>query len=177
MKQGSKAIRYGQLGHWKNTSSRVGAIFGKMTSGNTNLPLQVEAPESDRRPPDTSEALSKLNKERIHSKWGRSEREKKPLVQALGGRTALKSSQIVGGGEPPNSYQSYPHYGNSCYITAPSEVLYACFLRDHRFWTEHVGSLPGDFGIKKIYESFIIREKATGSVKDVLKVMNTVSRH
>jgi hypothetical protein len=62
----------------------------------------------------------------------------------------------------PKSYQSYPHFRNSCYITSPLELLYSCYLHDRDFWAEHVGHLHDEFGLKLIYKSFLIREQDTG---------------
>src|SRR5215472_3301110 len=137
MQQGSQAIRYGQPERWKLTSSRVGLIFGQ-----PRKLLQISAPVSDRRPPDTSDALGKANtrrrgrplvKKTLGNALGGEANGKRPSQQQtneaamlIGEEKGLNPSKAIV--ELPENYQSYPHHRLSCYITAPLEVLYTCYL-------------------------------------------------
>jgi hypothetical protein len=47
-----------------------------------------------------------------------------------------------------NGYQSYAHKDNSCYITAPLEVLYASYIHHSRFWKKQISKLKDNFGLK-----------------------------
>jgi len=189
MQEGSQAIRYGQPERWKLTSSRVRSIFEQPNPSEPRKLLQISAPVSDRRPPDTSDALGKANTRRR----GRPPM-KKTLVNALGGKANGKrpsqqqtseAAMLIGEEkgsnsskaiiELPENYQSYPHHRLSCYITAPLEVLYTCYLKDQEFWAVNVSSLSTEFGLKTLYDSFVMRDQASGSAREVTKATSAVS--
>lgn len=176
MQQGSKAIHYGSSERWKLNTSRVTSIFGQSTSTKV---LQVSEPIFNRRPPDTSAALIKVNKKVVGGKHqrNRSQQKTKVLIKAISKKPAGKKSDNNTNRDIhslPEKYQSYPHFGNSCYITAPLEALYACYIRDQGFWIKNISHIPLQFGLKRIYDSFIIRDQASGSTRDITNAMTMV---
>lgn len=181
--QGPTAVKYGNPELWIRTSQRVGKIFGKESSGKWK---QTGAPASDRRPPDTNEALAREN-----AQLKQSRRPRKPLVQTLTGRSRIKLSHESDIGDSAalfqkektvsskdsrrTGYQSYPHKANSCYITAPLEALYASYVRHRLFWSQCMRDLPEGSGPKLIFQSFLLRDKATGSPKDIRAALSEVN--
>jgi hypothetical protein len=156
MQQGSQVLHYGHPELWERTFSRVNSIYGQSHHDTNKFSKPSSAPVSDRRPPDTNDALGKANK-----KYVQKSRPRKSLVKSLRGR-AVDQLMESGSASLPKNYQSYPHFNNSCYITSPLELLYSCYLYDRNFWAEHVGHLGDDFGLKLIYKSFLMREQNKG---------------
>jgi len=71
----------------------------------------------------------------------------------------LKNNDSTNKKNLPQKYQSYSHYKNSCYITAPLEMLYNNYLHKMDWWSNNVGILSNnDSGLKKLYSSFTIRD-------------------
>lgn len=135
--RGPEAIKYGNSDHRKQSSKSVGNLFGEKTPNKMIELKNLSAPVSDRRPPDTNDALAKSARKSEDSK-----KSKKPFVKALKGGNVSKlrprESEASFGPmtaeeadmELSTEYQSYPHKSNSCYITAPMEVIYASYIRD-----------------------------------------------
>jgi hypothetical protein len=189
LEQGPSAVKYGDPDLWKRTLPRVSSIFGQKSSREEkNILKSASAPVSDRRPPDTNDTLAKGN-EQLSRKIRI--RQKKAFVEALGGGTWTKKTKLQdvkeSGGSPVrvaaknkdapvllHGYQSYPHKANSCYITAPLEVLYTAYLRDWTFWDGFVNTLPDGFGLKLISESFTMRDKAKNSHPKMIATVSEV---
>lgn len=189
LNQGPGSVKYGDPDLWKRTLPRVSSIFGQKSSQvQKNILKSASAPASDRRPPDTNSTLTKSNQQLSKKIRGR---QKKAFVEALGQGISTRKTRQQHSKEiadlpiieaernkvnpmPLDSYQSYPHKANSCYITAPLEVLYTAYLRDQTFWEEHVGTLPDGFGLKVINKSFITRDKAKDSHVKLVAIVSEV---
>lgn len=154
--QGPTALKYGNTDQWKQSSKRVGSLFGQKSPTKTLELKNLSAPVSDRRPPDTNEALS-AGRKRSGSK-----KPIKTLIKAFGTEGISVDFYI-------KEYQSYPHKANSCYITAPMEVLYASYIRAPAVWSKYIEDLPEGDGMKKIWQSFLFRKLAEGSNSNNIK--------
>jgi hypothetical protein len=149
MKHGSQSVRYGYPSSSQGTLERVKQLFGQPIPYRKTVNRRgLSAPASDRRPPDTTLALTKTTQ--------------KPTPRNL------KLSEL------PKHIQSYKQYRLSCYVTGPMEALYSVYLRHQETWTKAILSLPDSYGLKVIYESFRKRDQASGSSNQIANAINDV---
>lgn len=188
---GLQSLRYGLPNPSEKTLARVRQLYGEPSSGRDAVVRKsLSAPISDRRPPDTNAAVARAQKNRplnespsvrsrrisqLNSKYTNSDQPEltEQLADLIQGKDAGRSKPKIFA-ELPKFYQSYPHRLNSCYITAPLEGLYTGYLRSRKFWNDHISKLPEGSGLKIIYESFQMRELASGTSaqiqRDIAKV-------
>jgi hypothetical protein len=138
-------IRYGSPNDIQSTLSKVRNIFGEGKPYRRTPLRHLSAPASDRRPPDTIKALIK---------------KKKPFSKKAQNSLNIERPSIAKGRTFINEYQSYPHKNNSCYVTAPLEILYALYLSHMEAWKQASINLSDKSGIMILLRSFHIRDKA-----------------
>jgi hypothetical protein len=149
------SLRYGEPERWKKIAEK----YGTTKPTRAKKLIKEGAGVKDRRPPDTSKALLKKS-------------SKKRTVADKSDKEEEEEEEI------PKKYQSYPHYKNSCYITALLELLYNNFIKDKKWWDANIGIVNDDnLGIKKLYTSFAMRHQPETTKKTLSEARELIRRY